>query len=274
MNIDVPSLKILLKLLEKPDYKAPVGQVKPNDKTKISEQTRLCRQLKEQKYIDYSEETTKIKLTSTGKEVLKLELKNTPLSETELKILQGCIKGAIAPSQTKITPAAKRDEAIEKAMQRGFLEVAETKIKEVWLTDEGKEFLAREYVPSGGGNISLSKGMIGDYLRFLRKYLGGSTAPSFNNDKVQKWGDDEILQLIKDLDRELGTENYLPIFYLREKLQPPMSRDEVDQALYRLQRQDKLEMSCLVESVRYTNEQIQSGIPQDIGGSLFFLITN
>lgn len=272
MNLDIKELKILLKLLGTSQYRAPVGQVKPNDKTKASEQTRLCRQLREHKLIDCSEETTKIKLTPAGKELLKVDIKNTPLSEAEFKILQACQEGAIAPSQTKVTPAAKRDEAIEKAIHRGFLAIAETKIKEVWLMDEGKEFLAKEYIPSGGGNLSISKQMMGDYLRFLRKYLVGSGTQPATNAKI--WTDEEILQLIKELDHELGTENYLPIFYLREKLQPPMSRDEVDQALYRLQRQDKLEMSSLSDITSYSNEQLSAGIPQGIGGSLFFLRTN
>ena len=78
--------------------------------------------------------------------------------------------------------------------------------------------------------------------------------------------------MIQNLDRELATDNYLPIFYLRQKLQPPLSREEVDQALYRLQRNDKIELSSLQEAIAYTPEQIEAGIPQDIGGPLFFII--
>ncbi|MDJ0532937.1 MAG: hypothetical protein QNJ70_10665 [Xenococcaceae cyanobacterium MO_207.B15] len=90
----------------------------------------------------------------------------------------------------------------------------------------------------------------------------------------KKPSDEDILQTIIGLDRELGTNNYLPIFHLRNKLQPPLSRKELDDALYRLQLQDKLELSSLVEAVHYTKEQIDAGIPQDVGGSLFFLMVN
>jgi hypothetical protein len=163
---------------------------------------------------------------------------------------------------------------IEKLIEKGFLVVAETRLKEVWLTDAGKEFLAKEYQPGSGGNLTFSKQMLGDYLTFIRKYFSSATgngvAPSFTD----KPSDEEILQLIIDLDKELGTENYLPIFHLREKLQPPLSREELDKALYRLQRQDKLEMSSVVEASLYTSEQLRAGIPQDIGGYLFFLIVN
>ena len=72
----------------------------------------------------------------------------------------------------------------------------------------------------------------------------------------------------------MNTNNYLPIFYLREKLQPFLSREELDLALYRLQRKNKLELSSIVESSKYTREQLKAGIPQNVGGCLFFLIVS
>lgn len=60
--------------------------------------------------------------------------------------------------------------------------------------------------------------------------------------------DEKIWQIIEKLDSELGTENYLPIFHLRQKLEPPMSRDELDQPLYRLQKIDKIELRGLVHA--------------------------
>ena len=84
--------------------------------------------------------------------------------------------------------------------------------------------------------------------------------------------DEEIVQIIRNLDRKMGTNNYLPIFHLREELQPPFSKEELDQALYRLEQQDKIELSSLQEVRGYTSEQINTGIIQDIGGPLFFII--
>jgi hypothetical protein len=81
-----------------------------------------------------------------------------------------------------------------------------------------------------------------------------------------------VLQCIKDLDQKLGTGNYLPIFHLREKLQPPLSREELDQILYRLAGNDKIELSTLAEVKAYSIEEINAGIPQPIGGPLFFII--
>jgi len=83
---------------------------------------------------------------------------------------------------------------------------------------------------------------------------------------------DRLYDLIAQLDRQHNTHNYLPIYYLRDRLQPMMDREVVDRALYALQRADRLELSSLQEAAHYTAEEINAGIPQDIGGPLFFLI--
>jgi hypothetical protein len=187
------------------------------------------------------------------------------VTSQELKILKACEKGSITPSETKVTPAKTRDTLIESLVTRGFIEAAETKIKDAWLTERGKEYLRQEYSPSGYSPV-VSLEMLNNYLSFMRKFLSKQLPPPTT-------GDEEILQVIQDLDRQLGTENYLPIFHLREKLQPPMSREELDQALYRLEKQEKIELSSLQEVRAYTSEQIDAGIAQDIGGPLFFIIT-
>jgi hypothetical protein len=86
--------------------------------------------------------------------------------------------------------------------------------------------------------------------------------------------DEEILHTIQKLDRELGTDNYLPIFHLRQTLQPPLSRDDLDKALYRLQAKDQIELSSLAEPDKFTSEQFNAGIPRRRGGVLFFISAN
>jgi hypothetical protein len=155
----------------------------------------------------------------------------------------------------------------------------------VWLTERGEEYLREDYTPKKGTNPVISLELLTNYLRFLRKSLHAQlnesstqaqpqTPPASDATSTSKPSDEEILQLIQDLDRELGTENYLPIFHLREKLQPPLSREQLDQALYRLQRNDQIELSSLQEAIAYTPEQINAGIPQDVGGPLFFISVN
>ena len=79
-----------------------------------------------------------------------------------------------------------------------------------------------------------------------------------------------LLQSIQTLDNELGTANYLPIFHLRQQW-PDLDREDLDRLLYQLQRQDAIELSSLQESLAYTAEQRAAGIPQEIGGPLFFI---
>lgn len=285
--MDVKELKFLLKLVGKPDYRASITELKPNSKTSASERDRICRQLGERDLVGYSEEIQKLKIAPPGQSLLKLDPAGLPVTPQELKILQACEKGAITPGKTNITPAKTRQALIDSLAHRGFIEPVQTKIKDVWLTEPGKEYLREEYMPLGAGNLTMTKAMLADYLRFLRKFLprelqAVTTSPTpataaltSQPGRDVSWrvsNDEEILQIIQDLDRQLGTDNYLPIFYLRDKLQPPLSREELDQALYRLERQDKIELSALQEVRSYTSEQLQAGIPQDIGGPLFFII--
>jgi hypothetical protein len=272
--VDIKELKILLKLLGKPDHRSPVGQVKPNEKTSASETRGLCRQLINRTYIESREEIITIKITPAGKELLKLAKEQTPLTAQELKLLQTVAKGSVKPSQVKVTPkntpAAKRDELIKKAIDRGFLEIAQKEIREVWLTEAGKKFLAQEYLPSGAGNFTLSPKMVGDYIIFIRKYYTKKT--DFQPSEI--CADEEILATIKNLNYELETDNFLPIFHLREKLKLQLSRKKLDEALFRLQRQNKIEISSLVKAEDYTPEQVRAGIAQTVGGPLFFIIVN
>jgi len=282
--MDVKELKFLLKLVGKQDYRASITELKPNSKTPASERDRICRQLGERDLVGYSEEIQKLKIAPPGQSLLKLDPAGLPVTPQELKILQACEKGAITPGKTNITPAKTRQALIDSLAHRGFIEAAQTRIKDVWLTEPGKEYLREEYTPLGAGNLTMTKAMLADYLRFMRKFLprelqavttSPTPATAALTSRDVTWrvsSDEEILQIIQDLDRQLGTDNYLPIFYLRDKLQPPLSREELDQALYRLERQDKIELSALQEVRAYTPEQIDAGIPQDIGGRLFFII--
>lgn len=80
----------------------------------------------------------------------------------------------------------------------------------------------------------------------------------------------EALEKIKTLDAQLQTGNYLPIYELR-KAMPDVSRSTLDETLYALERENKIELSSLVEGSRYTREQYDLGIKQRTGAPLFFV---
>ncbi len=274
--MDAKELKFLLKLLGFPNYRAPLSKIQPTTGMKAPERNSICKKLRDRDLVDCTEEVTKLAITSTGKALLKLEPGEVPVGEAEIKVLQACAKAAIAPAKTGI--AAGEVQAVLRGLEaRGLIKALDKKIIEVSLTSRAKEFLRDEFESSStAANIHLR--MLTDYLRFMRKSQPAKSAGEPSGDRTSAptgtLSDEEILQVIRDLDYEMGTENYLPIFHLRQKLQPPLSRQELDKALYRLQREDKIELSSLVDSTPYSPKQIEAGIPQGIGGPLFFIVLN
>jgi predicted transcriptional regulator len=272
-------LKFMLKLLGYPSYRCNWSLFRDKEKTKV------CQELERREYVDYSREIVSAQILPAGKALLQIEASQLPITAEELKVLEKIAKAGkkIVTSEIKITKLkSDQKEVILKTLgERGLIKT-ELKIKknqaEVWLTDRGLEFLRSEYIPNKTYNPAISLELLGNYIRFLRKNViptdPSGAKPVVDKITDRKITDEEILQTIKNLDRELGTENYLPIFHLREKLQPPLLRDEVDQALYRLQKSDKIDFSSLQEVTAYTPEQIDAGIPQNIGGQLFFIMVN
>ncbi len=281
--MDTNELKFLLKLLGCENYRSSLsGNIFKSFKGKNS----ICQKLGDREIVDYSREVAAVKILPPGQALLELDAAEIPITDKELKVLENVSKasGKIAPSKIKSSlKAAQKEEILKNLGSRGLIET-EIKLKkmkaEVWLTERGIEFLRDDFSPKKGTNPTISLDLLNNYLRFLRKSLKGKSeeaivAAPVQSEPVEATGnsltDEEILQIIQKLDKELGTKNYLPIFYLREKLQPPLSRDELDQVLFQLQADDKIELSTLQEANAYTPEQIESGIEQNVGGPLFFI---
>lgn len=70
-----------------------------------------------------------------------------------------------------------------------------------------------------------------------------------------------------------GTENYTGMHVLRKEL-PDLTREQFDEAFYELVRKDLIEPSTMAEVKAYSPEDLDAGIPQPVGGSLFFGIIN
>lgn len=297
--MEVTELKMLLKLLGFEDYRAPVRKIAPNKKTLAVTRDRTCRALAARDLVELTEKVDQLTIAAPGRSLLEQNTAKLPISKEELKVLRVSARGPVTPEETRI-PSANREAVIQKLVDRGFIRIVKKTIKEVRLSQRGLEFLRDEYSPSGS-QPSYSGLMVGNYLRFLRENLPAKAksqdaaaessaavaekpAPTAepktsldsaaSGEPSSKPSDSEVLQAIRDLDRELGTENYLPIFHLRQKLQPPLSRDELDSALYRLEETDLIELSSLQETIHYTSDQIDAGIPQEIGGPLFFIIVS
>ena len=278
--MDTIELKFLLKLLGFADYRAPLSKIQLNKQTKASDRERICRKLRDRGLVECADEITKLKTTPPGKALLKLDSDKLPVTDKELKVLRASEKEKITPGKTNV-PAESRQAIIKSLADRGLIEV-ETKIKEVWLCVQGQEYLREDYNPKGSQPV-ISLDMLNNYRCFLRKSVSVETlhltsgqngvSPPAPVSESQP-SDEEILQTIRDLDLKLNTENYLPIFHLRQKLETSLSREQLDRALYRLQGKDQIELSSLQHVTDYTQSQIDAGIPQDIGGPLFFVVVN
>jgi predicted transcriptional regulator len=278
--MDTNELKFLLKLLGCPNYRSSLSA---SSFKSITGKEKLCRDLGDRNLVDFSREIASVKILPAGRALLKMSTEQLPITDKELKVLEKISKssGKIAPSKISVSSvkAAEREAILESLGERGLIEV-EKKLKkakaEVWLTERGQEYLRDEYTAKGSNPV-ISLDLLTNYLRFLRKSphvrdvhqepLQTPTAVAVTS----KLSDEEILQTIRHLDGELGTGNYLPIFHLRQKLEPPLSREDLDQALYRLEGSDQIELSALVEATRYSQEQVNAGIKQRSGSPLFFI---
>ena len=280
--MDTNELKFLLKLLGCSDYRSSLTA---SGFKSFKGKEKICQNLGDRELVDYSREIAAVKILPPGQALLKTDTDQLPLKPNELKVLESISKasGKITPSKinVKSVKSEERDAILQSFHEKGLIE-ADIKIKktkaEVWLTERGIEYLRDDYSPKGAANISLD--LLNNYLRFLRKSLHGkpeqvaTSAPTKEESAavtIINLTDEEILQTIRRLDQELGTDNYLPIFHLRQKLQPPLSREELDKALYRLEEADQIELSTLAEPGDYSPEQVDAGIPQISGGSLFFI---
>ncbi len=266
--MDINELKFVLKLLEATNYRQFLAKIKLGS-MKVSERDKICRQLAERELVGVSYEISKFKIAPAGVALLKkIESTQLPVSSEELKVLKSCQKAATSPSKTGIS-ASEAQTLVQALLEKGLIQVNKTdkKLKEAWLTERGKTYLQQEYEPSGAGNITLSKNMLAIYLKFLRH-------PSIVIDSTHQPSDEDILQTIRELDKQFDTDNYLPIFHLRQKLQPPLSGEDLEKALYRLETSDKIELSALVEASRYSPAQVNMGIKQLSGSPLFFIKVN
>lgn len=276
--METNELKFLLKLLGFEGYRALLSKIKLSATTSAAERDRVFRKLCDRRFVDCSYDVSKFKIAPPGKFLLEQGSDELPLTDQEFRVLQECAKSAITPAETGI-PAEDRQAVIQNLADRGLIQVKakDKKIKEVWLTSQGKEYLLHEYDPRGAGTITLTKTMLADYLQFLRQALSFSkfeveqTAAVPQQEAAHQPNEEEVFKTIVDLDRRLHTRNYLPIFYLRDELQPPLSREDLDRVLYRLEKKDKIELRAIEEAWRYSNEEFNAGIPQRAGSRLFFI---
>ena len=286
MDLTSIELKFLLQLLGRPHYRASIRKIRPNPKTSAAKRDRICLQLCSKGLVNYTDEAQQFAITPAGFTLLNLDTTSLPVTPAELWTLRSCAKRSITPQEiNRKVPVNERQQMIRNLERRGLVKVTKTQIKDVWLTLPGQHYLRHDCCPKGASPV-LSFNLLCDYLHFLREPAAFSESGGSENEvsenragrnsaadlsTAQKLTPKDVLEIIQNLDKILGCENYLPIFNLREKLQPPFSRDELDQVLYQLQRNNQIELSSLQDVTAYSELQLAAGISQDIGGALFFI---
>lgn len=224
----------------------------------------LCAELAHKGLLDYDRDIATVSLLPPAHHLLSLPTLPVPLEDYDHWLLQRLAKkdGTATPSQLYKTgvKAEVRDQRLLALQEKGLVQL-ETKLKTkqaaVWLTDAGHTLVQRWL-------DSITQG-VPTQLEPL------DTSISSPSSSTALPSDTDVLDLIRKLNDELGSNNYLPIFHLRQRLQPPFSRQALDQVLYRLQQQDQIELSTLQDTSPYSPEQLQSAIQQDFGNPLFFI---
>ena len=292
-------LKFLLDLVNFDDYRSKITKIKPSSKTPASERNKACKELLSKSLVEHDIEILRFATAGPGKDLLDKDSGSLPiqLDPKELAVLNIGKKESKPGDLGKKVPAEERQALLRNLADRGLIKAKKTAIKEVWLSAQGKQFLRNEYAATGNWTITAAK--LGSYVKFLRESSSssgngssnqhlptgqprqprgqkplsqpgqpGSTMPIGLQNKLDAGA---VLQQIKQLDQLIGSDNYLPIYHLREKLQPPLTRDELDSRLYELQRSDRIELSSLHDKGDYSDRQLSAGIPQNHGRSLFFI---
>ncbi len=291
VSLKLIELKFLLKLLGCEGARGKIVDLQPNSATSAAARDRICKDLGAKGMVEYDAQVSNFSLAPAGKTLLTLDTTSLPVTPDEMKVLKVCQKeqGATTPGKLIGIPSEARQKLIRSLSDRGMLKITKETIKEVWLSAQGKQFLLHEFEPSGS-SLAATATMLGNYVRFLRDNLGqnpGQTLnlskslptsqPSMQSPVVMPVGSQSkpdsqaVLTQIQQLDQLVGSDNYLPIYHLREKLQPPLTSAELDERLYALQRDDLIELGSLHDQGIYTDRQMAAGIVQNNGGSLFFI---
>ncbi|MBE9077278.1 hypothetical protein IQ241_08210 [Romeria aff. gracilis LEGE 07310] len=274
MDLSPAELKFVLRLLGYPGYRTAIAQLRSSPQNTAAD--RICRRLGELGLVDYTSEIVRFAIAPAGRMLLGLGTTSLPVTPSELWILRSCQSGAIRPEEIhRKVSSLERLALVRNLDQRGLVKIKKIDIKEAWLTAAGQQFLRQDWQPHGSAS-SISGDLLSSYLRFLRQFMGQlnggpETAQQDDPKGEVKPTAATVLQTIQQLDRTLASENGLPIFHLRDALQPPLTRAELDEQLYQLQREDRIELSPLQAISAYGQAQIAAGIPQAIAGPLFFI---
>ena len=143
IDLKTIELKFLRRLLEQ-GGRSDIANLSPNEKTPAAKRDRICKKLAAQGLVNYDSDVAKFTISPAGRMLLTLDTTSLPVTPDELTLLRGC-RGSMAPGQlsSKI-PMGDRQRLIRNLAERRMLKIRSVTIKEVWLTEIGRDFSAQQ----------------------------------------------------------------------------------------------------------------------------------
>lgn len=226
--------KVIDHLVVQPSARAAIAAVQPNPKTTQQARDRICLRLFNWGLLDYAYRVTQFAISPSGRLLLNLQTTSLPLTPLELWTLQACRSRGISPDRLARVPEADRQRVIRHLAARQLITVKKQQILEVWLTSVGQQYAATQACN------------------------GLATANHGQASSVTVRSATELLAVLPELDPQ-GT-GVIPIFQLRDWLQPPLTAAQLDGYLLQLQRQDQIELSKVQTVEPYSDRQIAAGL--------------
>lgn len=139
-------LKFLRKLLEQ-GGRSDISSIKPNEKTPATKRDRVCKKLASLGLVAYDSDVAKFTISAAGRMLLTLDTTSLPVTPDELNLLRAC-RGSMAPGQlsSKI-PMSDRQRLIRELADRKMLKIRSVAIKEVWITNQGRDIISGQHKP-------------------------------------------------------------------------------------------------------------------------------
>ncbi len=236
LKLSAVESKVIDYLAAQPNARAVITAVQPNPKTTQQARDRACLQLFARGLLDYAYRVTQLAISPSGRLLLNLQTTSLPLTPLELWTLQACRVSGTSPDRLAKVPEADRQRVVRQLADRQLIKVKKRQILEVWLTLAGQQYAA---------TIGCH-GWVSAHEPPLRLMPVRSAA--------------ELLAVLPSIDPQGTAAPTIPIFQLRDQLQPPLTAAQLDSYLLQLHRQDQVELTRLQVVEPYSDRQIAAGL--------------
>lgn len=198
--------------------------------------------------------------TTAGRALLEVK-PSSPVEQAQMEVLLFLKSKGSQKRQSVTSTFAKR-----------FGGMVKTQKTLVSMMDSGL-VTGKSAIQRAGARVVLNdrgRGIIEAIEKQFNTMLNSQDTTMSNVDQMKQeiQSDDDLLNLIKATENKLNTDSFLPIFEIRARTM--MAREDLDAALYRLEKAKKISMASLDEPEDYTEEQLASGIKRPIG-QLFYI---